>query len=501
MLRRTYERVGTRYVRVFPLLAFGIALPLAAALVAVGAPFLGASAAELAGLLAADALAFVIAAALAVRRWRPVSARLVRWMETERRDPAEAGELWHVVVRLPYQMPLRSFVDGLALTAGLGGAYLALVVDLSATETAIACGGLVAAGLNVTLALYLGLELYLRPVIRDLGTAMPAAVHVTRARVPFAHKMFAALLLVGDSAGLNLAWVLSLDDPSLEAFAAAMGLAVAVTLTFTLAYTILFTGALGAPVWDLVGATRRVREGDLGARVPPISDDELGVLAGSFNLMAEELARSREALVAAREEERRRLRRDLHDELGPTLASVAMRLEAAGEMIDRDPRQAQAMLSGLRDEVANAVAEIRRVVYELRPPQLDELGLVGAIEERAARLAEHDGARLRVRIEAPAELAPLPAGVEVAAYRIVQEALSNAARHSGGSACTVRLGADGALDLEVRDDGMGVDEERRSGVGLASMRERAAELGGTCTVERAAGGGTVVRARLPLPRA
>jgi two-component system NarL family sensor kinase len=105
---------------------------------------------------------------------------------------------------------------------------------------------------------------------------------------------------------------------------------------------------------------------------------------------------------------------------------------------------------------------------------------------------------MRVRVEAPPELEPLPAAVEVAAYRIVQEALANAARHSSARRCIVRLALDGALELEVRDDGVGVPEGHRTGVGLQSMRERAAELGGTFVVERADGGGTVVHARLPL---
>jgi signal transduction histidine kinase len=259
--------------------------------------------------------------------------------------------------------------------------------------------------------------------------------------------------------------------------------------------TVLSTGAFVAPIRDLVEGTRRVREGDLGTRVPLVSDDELGVLAESFNEMTADLQRSRERLVTAREEERRRLRRDLHDGLGPALAGISMRLEAAAELVQDDPAAARALLDELRLETAGSVADIRRVVYELRPPQLDELGLAGAIEEHAARVAPGTP---RIHVDARLGAGALPAAVEVAAFRIVQEALVNAIRHSGARNCSVRLERDRELEVVVRDDGAGIPDGHPAGVGLGSMRERAAELGGTCTFEPARGGGTIVRARLPL---
>jgi signal transduction histidine kinase len=130
------------------------------------------------------------------------------------------------------------------------------------------------------------------------------------------------------------------------------------------------------------------------------------------------------------------------------------------------------------------------------PPALDELGLVGALREQAERL----GASLhpRVKIEAPDGLTGLPAAVEVAAYRISLEAMTNAARHANADTCVVRIAVNGNLDLEVTDDGCGLGEGYRAGVGVTSMRERAEELGGTCDVERLDGRGTRVHARLPL---
>lgn len=220
---------------------------------------------------------------------------------------------------------------------------------------------------------------------------------------------------------------------------------------------------------------------------------QAGVAAYAVRLTAE-IQHARERLVTAREEERRRLRRDLHDGLGPTMASLTLMAEAAGNLLSRDPLAAAELLQELKDEAKAATAEIRRVVYELRPPALDELGLVAAIREQAD---QYRRAGLLVSIFAPESLPPLAAAVEVAAYRIVQESMTNVVRHAGARTCIVRLEVDNGLQVEITDDGRGLNGGM-PGVGLASMRERAAELGGSCVVEAASGGGTLVRARLPM---
>jgi signal transduction histidine kinase len=212
-----------------------------------------------------------------------------------------------------------------------------------------------------------------------------------------------------------------------------------------------------------------------------------------------DLRRSRERLVLAREEERRRLRRDLHDELAPTLAALGLSAATVGELIPSDPKEAASANSKLRTAIRSTVGDVRRLVYDLRPPALDELGLVEAIRERASRYgAQEEGHQ--VTVEAPDELPPLPAAVEVAAYRIVQEALTNVSRHARASVCTVRLACpDGrTLNVEVLDNGVGLPGSSKGGVGLSSMRERAAELGGTCEIENSSPTGTRVFARLPL---
>lgn len=212
------------------------------------------------------------------------------------------------------------------------------------------------------------------------------------------------------------------------------------------------------------------------------------------------LQRARKQLVTAREEERRRLRRDLHDGLGPTLAGMVMQLDAASNVLRRDPEAVERVLAGLRTVAQDAVEDIRRLVYELRPPALDELGLIGAIRECTERFTCGDEEQgLALSLEAPAQLPALPAAVEVAVLRIVQEAIANVARHSHARTCRVHLTANGALTVEVEDDGRGLPADHRSGVGLPSMRERAAEVGGTCTISSPPGGGTRVHAMLPLP--
>jgi signal transduction histidine kinase len=216
--------------------------------------------------------------------------------------------------------------------------------------------------------------------------------------------------------------------------------------------------------------------------------------------LREDLARSRARLVLAREEERRRLRRDLHDGLGPSLASIGLRAEAAGARIATDPDAAGRLLDELGAEVQATLADVRRLVDGLRPPALDELGLLGAIEAQATRL-EGDGTSSATAISveaAPAPLPDLPAAVEVAAYRIVAEALTNAVRHAAARSCQVRIAAGDDLRIEILDDGQGLPRRLVRGTGLDSMSARAAELGGSLRVERRRGRGTRVVAQLPI---
>jgi signal transduction histidine kinase len=237
-------------------------------------------------------------------------------------------------------------------------------------------------------------------------------------------------------------------------------------------------------------------------RLAPADERVLRLLAAPLaaalraTRLSDELQASRERLVAAREEERRRLRRDLHDGLGPLLTGVAMSADAAANLAERSPGSAAELLASVRTDSRTAITEIRRIIDDLRPPALDELGLVGALEARAARTRTRaDGAPIRAVVEAPRDLPQLPAAIEVAAYRIATEAMTNAVRHSDADRVVVRVGCDDALTVEVDDDGS-ASAPWTAGVGIAGMRERAAELGGRCSAGPAPRGGSV-RVRLP----
>ncbi|TYB57164.1 hypothetical protein FXF51_40730 [Nonomuraea sp. PA05] len=208
--------------------------------------------------------------------------------------------------------------------------------------------------------------------------------------------------------------------------------------------------------------------------------------------LATEVRDSRERLVKAREEERRRLRRDLHDGLGADLTTIGLRLYVIEATA---PPELRGQVTGVRELTQSIVGDVRRIVHDLRPPALDELGLSGALEDLA--LDAQPGPNVAVTIADP--LPALPAAVEVAAYRITQEALSNALKHAGAAnvEITARIVPDRLL-LRIRDDGRGLPVPVREGVGSGSMRERAAEVGGELRRSSEPGRGTLVEAVLPL---
>ncbi|MGW6279850.1 sensor histidine kinase [Kribbella sp. NPDC055071] len=226
------------------------------------------------------------------------------------------------------------------------------------------------------------------------------------------------------------------------------------------------------------------------SRVNAADEQVLSLLAAPLavavqaNGLADDLRDSRERIISGREEERRRIRRDLHDGLGPVLTAVVLNADAARRLIEAEPQRSSALLAELRDQAIGAVEEIRRLVYELRPPALDGLGLLGALREYAAMASRRgDGGALTVTVDAPAKLAELPAAVEVAAYRIATEALTNVIRHSTATTAAVRLSVDtDVLRLGVLDNGTNAGPEWKAGVGLTSMSERASELGGRCEI-------------------
>ncbi|MCB0165742.1 MAG: GAF domain-containing sensor histidine kinase [Anaerolineae bacterium] len=244
---------------------------------------------------------------------------------------------------------------------------------------------------------------------------------------------------------------------------------------------------------------------DVASRLPkvPLSSSEytlLNSLARQVGITlhaahtSEALQAAREQLVLTREEERRRIRRDLHDGLGPTLASLRMQLSAARRLIRANPAEAEQLLDELRDDISTATADIRRLVYELRPPMLDELGLVVAI--RNFKLGDSP---MQLEVIAPEPMPRLSAAVEVAVYRIASEAIHNVVKHAEATTCVVEIQVEpGQLTLRVTDDGHYVSAGHTTGIGLHSMQERAAELGGTFSIQPATAGGACIVVHLPL---
>jgi two-component system, NarL family, sensor kinase len=220
-------------------------------------------------------------------------------------------------------------------------------------------------------------------------------------------------------------------------------------------------------------------------------------LAVHSTVISKELQSSRERIVAAREEERRKLRRELHDGLGPALTGIAFAADAAANTITTDPDQSQQLLTTLRRDTRAALGDVRRLVDNLRPPALDELGLIGALRQRADQLAwRADGESVQVRLDVPDQVPTLPAAIEVATYRIATEALTNVVRHSKATGALVRLRCGKRLELSITDDGP-PNGAWATGVGLTAMRERAAELGGSFQAGPTPAGGQVV-ASFPL---
>ncbi len=249
--------------------------------------------------------------------------------------------------------------------------------------------------------------------------------------------------------------------------------------------------AYGARVGTLRWAGRTLREDD--RQLLTDLGHQMGGVVHTAGLV-DALRTAQEQLVLAREQERRRLRRDLHDGLGPSLAGLGYQAETVQNLI-ASGQPVGDRLDQLRTGLRGTVAEVRRIVEGLRPPAIDELGLFGAVAEMGRELASGSG--LELALELPAQRPALPAAVEVAAYRVAQEALTNVVRHAHATTCRVAATVSPeVLVLEVSDDGCGMNGAR-PGVGSGTMRERVVEIGGRLELRDLAHG-TALTVRLPL---
>jgi signal transduction histidine kinase len=342
---------------------------------------------------------------------------------------------------------------------------------------------------------------------------LPAATFLRRAVDRFVLGERADPLTLVDRVGAGLEVVTHDPVPSmLEAVATAAGASYA-QVTDQHARELAAVGTYAEPTLDLplrhggdqLGALKvgprhgqhRIDEDD--ARLVAALAPHLAVVVRSQRL-TEELAQERQRVTAATLAERDRLRRDLHDGLGPSLSGIALGLQAASSALHRDPTAVAELLDRTRSEADSAVREIRRVIDGLRPAALDRQGLVGAVQETASALGigQPGGPKFALRTQG---LTLLPPEVEEAAFRIIAESLTNVARHSSATNCTVRLEQHNAdLSVGVVDDGTGIVPRTSNGHGLESMRRRAADLGGWVLVERGQPQGTVITALLPTGR-
>jgi signal transduction histidine kinase len=281
-----------------------------------------------------------------------------------------------------------------------------------------------------------------------------------------------------------------LDQEGEEQLAASFGEPTYELLSFPLVYQ-------GERIGKLQLARRAAHEQFSNADLRLIESiaHQAGAAAQTVRLNAA-LIHSRTQIVNEREDERLRIRRDLHDELGPLLASQGLKLAAARQVIRTRPEKAEVLLDEIVQQSQQTVADVRRLVHGLRPPALDQLGLVEAVRD----LVRAEGSGLNFDVSAPAGGLPsLPAAVEVNAYRIVLEAMNNAVKHAHADRCVVEFRCEtNTLVIHMEDDGIGMPKEYRAGVGLRSMRARAEEIGGELHIESLAPHGTHLVARLPL---
>jgi signal transduction histidine kinase len=270
------------------------------------------------------------------------------------------------------------------------------------------------------------------------------------------------------------------------------------------------------PIRRMGEGMRRIAAGDFSQPVEVANRDELGDLALRINETAAQLALLQDATIAAersralkeqivhatlaQEEERRRISRELHDDLGPSLAATVNRLRAAQRLISTDPARAERELEDISQGLKTNIQDIRHLIHDLRPMALDQLGLQGAIQQQLDRFEKQAGVRLSIGIDPDIALDPLS---EVTMFRVLQECLGNVEKHSGARSVEVllRQGDDGCW-LSVSDDGKGFDPATAmngssQGVGLLGMRERADLVGGTLSIDAGPQRGTCVTLKIP----
>jgi signal transduction histidine kinase len=492
-----YRRFGPRYIHVCKTIVWAaICVIVAPGYVALlSAPWHPTTAEYLRCLLAYELVLGLIAGPgtfVIARRAAPATFRWVGGDHT----PSDARAAWaSTVVGLPRWMVVTSLWWGSwCIPPSL---YTAATLHLTPTGYPIFVVSVLAMVCVVGVFGYLLLEQALRPVAREIAAHLPDGWDPPRSRMTLGAKAlvlipainFFSAVVVGLSVHRDLAPELYLGHIVL--------LAVVMSLTLSLGLTLMFRNSLLRRVEDLRAAMRRVDDGDLVTRLPPLAGDEFDDMGASFNEMVAGLRESRARIVAASDSARRRVERDLHDGAQQRLVLLGLKLALASAQAERDPAAVAADLAALREDLDCALSELRDLAHGIYPAVLEHDGLPAALREAARRAG------------IPTEIATDGAGrystdLETAVYFCCLEALQNAAKHAGdGARARIDLADhDGELTFEISDDGLGFDvPPARQSAGLQNMADRVGALGGTLRVDSAPGAGTRVIGAVAKARA
>jgi signal transduction histidine kinase len=493
-LDRLQKRLGPRYVLAIAAMASLVVLGFTVINLALVSLFYGSVSTGVALRVGGLAVAVdIVGILLTLWAIRPSIRLLARWA-TDGYPGALAREAWETAVQIPRRVATRgvvivmlvqvpTFVYGASqLHAGAGAVP---VIFVAALETVAAAGLLIA----------LLCERMLQPVVRRALGRLPSDFVPAGPAFSLRAKLLVGLPIVNVMTGILAAGLARGSAGPTAQLAVAAGASLAVSMTVSLILTASLSRSLRAPVDELVDATGRVGMGDLDTHIPPLTSDELGTLTGRFNRMVTELRDSIEQLraaqariVAASDEARRQVERDLHDGAQQQLVLVNLKLGLAKKKLADDPAAAEAALEEARGDAERALAQLRDLAHGIYPQVLTSDGLPGALAEAAKQAAipasvDCDGA------------GRYPPDLEAAVYFCCQEALQNAAKHAGLRArASVTLSqADGELRFAVADDGAGFDATAASeSSGLQNMADRIGALGGELTIDSAPGNGTTV---------
>lgn len=489
---RIYRRIGWWMVVSFAVLAWTAGAVVMCMLIWIFAriyPLSASQVAELAGWLGAM---WLVCVAMCFVHGVTVSLPLRRF----ERGEGDAAEAWRAVVSVPMRALKFNISTGVVVIFPAAILSVAQVVPLSAPLVGLILLGTAGNFLySLTTSSFLS-AVFIRPALRSISMKMSES-----ASPESGLRLFDKTVFVLPALGISMAMFgcgLALDSHAdmATAFTRLVGVTVAATVA-TVPVTMLFANSVNIPIEELLLGTKRVKAGDYSKRVPELSGDELGELARSFNeamaglserqQLAREVRASRARIVAAADESRKRIERNLHDGAQQRLVALALDLKLLEETSSGDLADA---LRQAGESVREALTELRELARGLHPQILTSDGLGPALSQLASR------SKVPVRVEAPVQRYPEP--VETAAYFVVAEALANVAKYAKAESARVTVEShNGSLNVEVSDDGIG-GAALGAGTGLAGLADRVAALDGRLTIDSPMGCGTRIRADFPV---